>query len=157
MQPFLTSVWASFFIEFVLRGTGQRDIGLDQLPGALIFVIGGRFEHFGIFGDTSAADVLQFLDIRQFFGIDAVLVDDGTVGVGHGKDFTAELDGFFDGELGHVAGTGNQDLASFERGTAGGQHFGGEVNVAVTGGFRTDQAAAPVQAFAGQHAVKTVV
>ena len=119
-------------------------------------MIGRALEHFGVFGDTAAADVLEFLDERQFFSVDAVFVNDAAVGVGHGHDFTAELNGFFDCELGNVAGTGNENLASFEGRSAGGEHFRSEVDVAVTGGFRTDQTAAPVQTFAGQHAVIAV-
>ncbi len=51
---------------------------------------------------------------------------------------------------------GDRDALALETVVAGGQHVLREVNTAVAGGLGPDQAAAPVEALAGQHALEAV-
>ena len=143
-------------LELVLGGAGHGDVGLDQLPRALSFVVLRGRELLGVFADPAAADVLELLDERELFSVDAVLIDDGAVGVGERKHLRTELGRLLAGVLRDVARTGDQHALAVESGIAGFEHFGGEVDRAVTGRFRADQAAAPVQTLAGEHAVIAV-
>ncbi|EET44462.1 hypothetical protein NEISICOT_01680 [Neisseria sicca ATCC 29256] len=90
------------------------------------------------------------------FGHAAVGEEDEAVGVGNGQHFRAQLDGFFGGVLCDVAGAGNQHAFAFNRIAACLQHGLGEVHGTVAGRFRTDKAAAPFEAFAGQDGGKFV-
>ena len=73
-----------------------------------------------------------------------------------GDGLGAEVEQLLDGVLGDVAAAGNQAELAFERVLAGLQHLVGEINTAVAGGFRTNQRAAPTEAFAGEDAGKLV-
>ena len=60
------------------------------------------------------------------------------------------------GAPGDVAEAGDGDGLALEAVALGLQHFLGEVDDAEAGGLGTDEAAAPVQALAGQHAGELV-
>ena len=143
-------------IQFVLGRAGKRDVGFRQFPRTLAFIVGRALEDLRIFGDSAAADILELHDIGELFGVDTVLVDDRSVGVGHRKDLSAELERLLHGILRNVSGTGNKHLAPLKGGAACLEHFGCEVDVSVTGGLRTDQTSAPVQPLSGQDAVIAV-
>jgi len=88
----------------------------------------------------------------QFFFGEARFVNDGAVGVGGGDHPRAKLHRFLNGVLRDVAGAGNRHASAFEAEAVTFEHRFGEVDQTVTGGFRTDQAAAKGEAFTGEDA-----
>ena len=120
----------------------ERSIGCED--GILVF--------FRVGFDAPALDVLQVHDEGELLGVDALFIIDVSVGIGNRDDLAAQLKDFFDGVLGHVAASGDEAGFAFQGLVAGGQHFCGKVNAAVSGCFRPDERSAPVQALAGENA-----
>jgi len=102
-----------------------------------------------VFADALALDLLEALDERE---VDAVLVVDEAVRVGHGDDLRAQLRGLFARVDGDVAGAGDHDGLALEALVRGLEHVVGKVAQAVAGGFGSREAAAVGEALAGQHA-----
>jgi hypothetical protein len=103
------------------------------------------------------------LDLRNRFHIVlgeslAVNGDQSTFGIRKRHDVSAELENLEGRILGDVSGPGNEHLGVFERGWGGRfcEHVLDVVDKAVAGGFRTDEGAAPVAAFAGEDAGELV-
>ena len=138
-------------MNFVLCGTGQGDVH-RHMPRCFASLV-LQFELLGVFADAAAAHVLDFHQCGEFFGCKPGRVNHGAVGVGRRDDFGTALHGFFNGVLRHIARTGNGHGFSFERLAGALHHFAGKVDGAVTGGFGTDQAAAPAQAATGEYAI----
>jgi len=114
--------------------------------------VGSAGELGGVLFDTAATDVLEIHNPGQFFAIDTGFIIDVAAGIGQCHDFTAEVENLLGGVLSDITGTGHEAGLAFEGFAAGAEHFGREVDCAITGGFRTNQGAAPVEAFTGQHA-----
>ena len=136
--------------DFVLGGAGEGALAGNG-PGGLAFVVGAA-ELVGVFADASAFVVFEVHDPGEFFAGDAVGVVDKSAGVGEGDGFGAEVEEFFDGVLGDVAGAGDDAGFAFEGLVFGLEHFLGEVDGAVAGGFGANEGAPPFEAFAGEDA-----
>ena len=96
----------------------------------------------------------RFLDLLQRFEVDPRLMIDAAARVADGHGLRAHLIELFHGVDGHVARTGDgADLAVHVE-AAGLEHVGGEIDVAVAGGFLAGQRAAPLEALAGEHALE---
>jgi len=145
-----------FEAELVLGGAGHGDFGLGELPGAASFVIERGRVFLGVLGEAPAPDVFEFHDIGELLLVDAVLVDHRAVRIGERDHPAAELGRLLGRILRDVAGAGDQHAGSFESAVAGGEHFGREIDRAVAGRLRADQASAPVESLAGEHAVIAV-
>ena len=80
------------FVQFVLGGAGQGDVGRD-VPGAAAFE---EFEAFvaGQFGQAAAAFVLQRHHVLHRLFVEAVAGVEGAAGVGEGEYLAAEFGGF---------------------------------------------------------------
>src|SRR5690554_4783619 len=137
-----------FTIQLVLGRTRQCHVA-RYAPDVAIFHVLGVFVELSVGADPAT---LHFLDALQGLQVDALLMDDNALGIGAGNDFGAQLVSFLDGVNGYVAGTRNHHGFAFQGVTTGFQHFVGEEHGAVTGGFGTGAAAAPVQALAGKYA-----
>lgn len=81
---------------------------------------------------------------------------DKAAGIGDSQHFGAALDGALGRVLGDVAGARNEYALAAQILPARLQHEFGEVNEAVAGRFRADEAAAVGEAFAGEHRGETV-
>ena len=88
--------------------------------------------------------------------VDAVFVQDKAIGIRERQDFAAEFDDLLSGVLGDVPGAGNDHALSLKGLTSRPEHFLSEIDRAVAGSFRADQAASPVQALAGEHAFEAI-
>src|SRR6185369_8962057 len=88
--------------------------------------------------------------------IDSIRIVDNAVRVRRRDRLCAEVEQLLDRVLRNVAAAADQADLAFQLVLAGLQHFVGEINAAVAGRFRTNQAAAPVQALASQHAAEFV-
>lgn len=75
----------------------------------------------------------------QFFFGEARFVNDGAVGVGGRHHPRAKLHRFLNGVLRDVAGAGDRHASAFEAEAVTFEHRFGEVDQAVTSGFRTDR------------------
>ena len=106
--------------------------------------------------DTAIQVVLHLHQLGQFLGGEAIVVDDRAAGIGNGDHLGAKFHRLFHGVLGDVAGTGNADAHAVKTLALLLEHFFGEIDRAVTGGFRADQRAAEGQALAGENAVGAV-
>ena len=140
-----------FAVDFVLGRRGESDFGLDEAPRTLAFVVLGGRELFDVFAHAAPLDVFELHYIGELFGVESVGVDYRAVGVGHRKGFGAELHELFNGVLGDVAGTGDENIFALKGIALGGEHFLREIDVAVARGF--GEAAAPFETLAGQDAV----
>ena len=96
------------------------------------------------------------LHIGELLLVEAVRIVDETVGIGQGDNLRTQAHRLLGRILGHVAGTGNDHGLAIERLAAGPQHLLREIAGAVTGGLRTQQAATPGLALAGQGAGELV-
>ena len=103
--------------------------------------------------DTAAFD---FLDLAQGGKIDPFRIIDKAVGVTGGDDLRAEGLQLLDGVQGYVAGTGDDSGLPGDGLALVGEHFFGDVNHTVTGGFGTGQGTAPADTLAGQYAFPAV-
>ena len=154
MQPFFTSVSASSPLTsfWVAQGRAMSHLTPHgRLPSWYSAAVLLR-----VLLDAAALDVLQLHDERQLLGVDALRVVDGAVGVGEGDALAAELVDLLDRVLGDVAGAGDRDGLALERIAARGQLLLREVDRAVARRLGTDEAAAPVEALAGQDAGELV-
>ena len=135
--------------QLVLGGAGQGDVagdGPDALA-ALDVLSGGDIVQVGLDAGT-----LDFFDLLDDLVVDAVLVDDVAVGVGHGDDLAAQLGGLLVGVGGHIAGAGDDHALTLEALAGVSQHFLGKVAQAVAGGLGTGERTAEGDALAGQDA-----
>ena len=135
--------------QLVLGGAGQGDVagdGPDALT-ALDILGGGDILQIGL--DAGALDLFDLLDDLI---VDAVLVHNVAVGVGHGDDLAAQLGGLLVGVGGHIAGAGDHNALALKALAGVGQHLLGEVAQAVAGGLGTGERAAEGDALAGQDA-----
>ena len=142
-------------VEFVLRGARHGDVALHA-PRALARIVGGRRIAVGIFADAAAEDVLELHDIVELLGRDALGIVDVARRVGERYDFGPQCRGLLAGILGHVARAGDRHGLSPERVAARGEHLLGEVADAVSRGFGTQRAAAPVAALARERSGELV-
>ncbi len=138
-----------FAVQLVLRCAGQGDVA-RQAPGTLVGQV-GHAEVGAHFFQTTATDVLQVHQVRPLLFGQAVREMQGAGRVGQGDDPAAHFHDLLRGVLRHVAGTGNGDALAFEAAAHALEHFLGEVDTAIAGGFGADQAAAVGQALAGEH------
>ncbi|MPM62138.1 hypothetical protein SDC9_109004 [bioreactor metagenome] len=99
----------------------------------------------GILLDPSAAVVLQIHDPVEFLRRQSFFIDDRAVGIRQRNYFGAQRHRFGRAVLCDIARTGNHHPQTFKRHLARGQHFTGEIDVAIAGGLRPDATAAPVQ------------
>src|SRR5581483_3645337 len=102
-----------------------------------------------VFANASATNVLEINDPGQLLAVDAIRIVDHTVGIGNRQRLGAEIKQLLDCVLRNVAAARNQAELPFQRILAALQHFSRKVDAAVTGGFRTNERTAPVQALAG--------
>ena len=103
----------------------------------------------GILLDAAPLDLLDLLDQGQ---VNAVLVVDIAVGVGHGHHLAAQLGGLLAGVDGHVARAGDNHGGALKALAAVLEQTVGQVAQAVAGGLLPGQGAAVGQALAGEHA-----
>ena len=156
-MPFFNEIRRILRGDFVLRGARERAVRFD-VPQRIVLQLDvrGHEDRFlvviGIVTDASALHVLQFDDERQLLAVDAVRIVDHAVRIGHRDGLGAQIEQFLDRVLRDVAAARNQAELAFERVLLRLQHFAGEVDAAVAGGFRTNQRSAPAQALAGQDA-----
>ena len=115
------------------------------MPGPLALVVLGA-GNFAAYSRMRPRDVLQHHEILELLGIDAILVVDGAIGIGHGDDLGAPLDQLLDRVLRHVARSGDGAHLALQRIVAGFQHLFGEVDCAVPRRFGPHQRAAPASA-----------
>ncbi|MCY1292070.1 hypothetical protein D9M70_412830 [compost metagenome] len=134
-------------IQFVLRRAGQRDIA-DQRPGTLA----GHEAQAGAgqLAEAAAADVLQLHQLFPLLLGEAGFGEQGAFGIGQRDHLAAQFHDLLRRVLGDVAGAGDRHALAVEAAADALEHFLGEVDAAVAGGFRTDQAAAVGQALAGE-------
>ena len=136
-------------------GAGQGDIA-GHAPRTFAFKVFQAL-FFGVHGNAFAAHFFQLDQGGQLrFGHAAVGEFDKAVGIGHGQHLRAQLDGFFGSILRHVAAAGNGNAFVRHAVAFGFEHVVGKINRAVARGFRTDEAAAVGQAFAGEDGCKFV-
>ena len=127
--------------------------GMLQNPSAALMVLGGR-NLLHVFADAAAANLLDFLNHIQ---LDAVLVDDIAVRVGHGDHLRTQLLGLLSGVDGDVARAGDDGgLADEVVVCHVGEHLAHKVQQSVAGGLGADERAAVGEALAGQHAGKLI-
>ena len=140
--------------QLVLGGAGQGDVAGDAPdPSAALMVLGGR-NLLHVFADAAAADLLDFLDHIQ---LDAILVDDIAIRVGHGDHLRTQLLGLLSGVDGDVSRAGDDGgLADEVVVCHVGEHLANKVQQSVAGGLGADERAAVGEALAGQHAHKAV-
>ena len=124
-------------VQFVLSGRRQCDIAFFTPRLSSFYIFATIF--LCVFADTTTVQVLQFHDVIQLFAVDTVRIVDVTVRVGASNYFTTQFDYFFDCILSYVTRTGNKTNFTFQVSTFGFQHFHQEVDVTVTGSFRTNQ------------------
>ena len=137
-------------VQLVLRRARQRDIHRYG-PRLFAFQI-GQAKLARVIRYAAMATLFNVDQARQFFFGEACLVDDGAVRVGRCNHPRAKLHRFLDGVLRHVARAGNRHASAFKAQTVALKHRFGEVNQAIAGGFRTNQAAAEGETFAGKYA-----
>ena len=135
-------------VDFVLGSARQSDVALYS-PDALAFEVLRRRNCLNILLDTAAANFLDFLDNIQ---VDAVLVNDVTVGVRQSNNLCAQSSCLLGSVDCYVAGTGDNNGLALEGSTMILQHSVNQVAQAVTGSFGTSQGTTPLQALAGQNA-----
>src|SRR5690606_19597057 len=141
-------------VQLVLRRRGQRHVGRDLPDAPAGHEPGGAAPAFGV---GAHAPALDLLDLAQQLHVDALLVDDVAAGVGAGDGVGAEGGQLLDGVDGDVAGAGDDRRLPLEVLAAHPQHRLGEQHVAVTGGLRPYQRAAPAGPLAGEHAALPAV
>ena len=134
------------FIDLVLGRRGKGDI-TGNSPGTFARVV-FTAPFFCVFRDTTAATGLEIDEIGELLFVAAFRVVDKAVGIGKGHHAAAQLYGFFDGVLRHVARTGHRADLAFEILSAVLQDFGREVDVAVSRGFGADQTASEGESLA---------
>ena len=135
--------------QLVLGGAGQGDVAGDSPDAlaALDVLGGGDIVQVGL--DAGTLDLFDLLDDLV---VDAVLVHDVAVGVGHGDDLAAQLGGLLVGVGGHIAGAGDDHALALKALAGVGQHLLGEVAQAVAGGLGTGERTAEGDALTGQDA-----
>ena len=141
-----------FFVDFVLRGRRQGDVGF----------LGPRFRSFhvfatvalGIFTDAAAVEILQLHDIIQFLAVNAVGVVDITIGVGHGEHLSALLEHLLGRVLRHIARARDEHGLALDVEAARLEHLLEEIHVAIACGLGTDKRTAKLAALAREGARK---
>ena len=103
--------------------------------------------------DAGPLHLFNLLDQVQ---VDAVLVIDIAVGVGHGHHLAPQLGGLLTGVDGHVARAGDNHIGPLKALAGGPYHVVGEIAQAIAGGLLPGQGAAVGQSLAGEHAGKLV-
>ena len=121
--------------------------GTVQMPGCLDVLSGGDIVQVGL--DAGALDLL---DLLHDLVVDAVLIHDVAVGVGHGDDLAAQLGSLLVGVDSNVAGAGDHDALALKALAGVGQHLLGKVAQAVAGSLGAGEGAAEGDALAGQNA-----
>ena len=145
-----------FFADLVLRGAWKRAVGFVvpdrvRVRGRVGRRVHGAFESVDILLDAAATDVLEVHDEVEFVEGDPALVVNVAARIRQRQRFGAELQELLDGVLRDVAAARHETRLALQRLVARRQHLGGEIDGAIAGRFRTNERAAPVQPFPGQH------
>ena len=140
----------------VLTGAGKRDVAGD-LPAAatVLGVPSGVRTLVDVHRERDSlvvAGALHVVDTLEHLVVDAVGVLDPALGVGAGKDLTAELGNLLDGVDGDVAGAVDDHVLALEGVAVALEVLVDEVGEAVAGGLGAGKRAAERKALAGKHA-----
>ena len=140
-----------FATDLVLGGAGHGDVN-GHPPWPLALVEADVIEAIRHLGDAAAALFLEFANELQQIVVQAAWDVNEAGGVRQGDHSCPEGDRFLGGVDGHVAGTRNRHRFPFDAVPGVVEHVFAEVHATVPSGFRAHQAAAEVQALAGQDA-----
>ncbi|MNN09903.1 hypothetical protein D3C81_1228090 [compost metagenome] len=138
-----------FGAQLVLRGAWQGDVARQAPRGLALAELQAELP--GQLADTSTLDVFQLHQGVPLGVGQAGFCIQGTFRVRQRDHLAAQVHDLTRSILGDVARTRHRHAAAVDTLVLTLEHFFGEVNAAIAGGFRADQAAAIGHALAGQH------